>query len=51
MRKRAEQERDQLAGKWELVRELITQPGPNGETLNDETRIRLQKLEASLSSR
>lgn len=44
LRKKAEQDRDALSFKWEMVRELISQPGDN----NDETRLRLQKLEASM---
>jgi len=49
-RKRAETERDTLAEKWQLVRELITEGG-GGNTINDATKIKFQKLEASLSSR
>merc|ERR1719481_862146 len=49
-RKRAETERDTLNEKWQLVRELITEGG-GGNTINDETKMKFQKLEASLSSR
>lgn len=48
LRKKAEQERDQLGQKWDIVREMISHPG---ETMNDETRSRLQKLEATINSR
>ena len=42
--------RDLLGQKWELVKELIsTEQG--GNTINDETRNRLAKLEASVNSR
>ena len=47
-RKKAEGETEALGQKWELVRELIT--GDNGQTLPDDTRIRLAKLEASVST-
>jgi len=50
LRKRAEYDRDLLGQKWELVRELITTE-QGGHTMNDETRNRLAKLEASVSSR
>ena len=44
LRKKAESERDGLGQKWELVRELISEGG--GNTMNDDTRLRLAKLEA-----
>merc|ERR1719376_787774 len=47
-RKKAESESSALGQKWELVRELIT--GDNGQTLPDDTRLRLAKLEASVST-
>ena len=47
-RKKAESESCALGKKWELVRELIT--GDNGQTLPDDTRLRLAKLEASVST-
>jgi len=51
-RRRAETERDQLNEKFSLVFELITSGGgPEGQTLNDETKLKLQTLEASLFSR
>jgi len=48
LRKKAESERDGLGQKWELVRELISEGG--GNTMNDDTRLRLAKLEASVST-
>jgi len=50
LRKKAEQDRDFLNQKWELVKELLGVDN-GGQTLNDDTRMRLQKLEASFSSR
>ena len=47
-RKKAEQERDMMGQKWDMVREFISQ---SGDTMNDETRTRLQRLEASFASR
>ena len=47
-RKKAESESSALGKKWELVRDLIT--GDNGQTLTDDTRLRLAKLEASVST-
>ena len=47
-RRKAEGERDALGQKWELVRDLIT--GDQGQTLPDDTRLRLAKLEASVSN-
>ena len=47
-RKKAEQERDMMGQKWDMVREFISQ---SGDTINDETRTRLQRLEASFASR
>ena len=47
-RKKAEQERDGMCQKWDMVREFISQ---SGDTMNDETRTRLQRLEASFASR
>ena len=47
-RKIAEQERDMMGQKWDMVREFISQ---SGDTMNDETRTRLQRLEASFASR
>ena len=47
LRRKAEGERDSLGQKWELVRELITD---HGQTMNDDTRHRLAKLEASVST-
>ena len=47
-RKKAEQERDMMGQKWDMVREFISQ---SGDTMNDETRTRLQRLEASFVSR
>ena len=41
-------EREALGQKWELVRELIT--GDKGQALPDDTRLRLAKLEASVST-
>jgi len=50
LRKKAENDRDSLAQKWDLVRELIgTDQG--GQTLADDTRQRLVKLSASVMSR
>ena len=42
-RKKAEQVRDMMGQKWDMVREFISQ---SGDTMNDETRTRLQRLEA-----
>ena len=47
-RKKAEQERDMMGQKWDMVREFISQ---SGDTMNDETRTRLQRLEALFASR
>ena len=46
--RRAEQERDAIAQKFELVRELLTEE--QGNNLNNETRQKLNKLQASVSS-
>ena len=35
---------DMMGQKWDMVREFISQ---SGDTMNDETRTRLQRLEAS----
>ena len=40
--------RDMLASKWDLVKELIS--SEHGQTMNDETRMRLAKLEASVTN-
>ena len=37
-----------MGQKWDMVREFIRQ---SGDTMNDETRTRLQRLEASFASR
>ena len=37
-----------LASKWDLVKELIS--SEHGQTMNDETRMRLAKLEASVTN-
>jgi len=47
LKKKAEQEREVLSQKWELVRELISSDQA-GQTFNDDTRQRLAKLEASV---
>ena len=47
-RKKAESESSALGKKWELVKDLIT--GDNGQALPDDTRLRLAKLEASVSN-
>ena len=47
-RKKAESESSALGKKWELVKDLIT--GDNGQGLPDDTRLRLAKLEASVSN-
>ena len=39
---------DMMGQKWDMVREFISQ---SGDTMNDETRTRLQRLEASFASR
>ena len=39
---------DMMGQKWDMVREFISQ---SGDTMNDETRNRLQRLEASFASR
>ena len=41
-RKKAEQERDMMGQKWDMVREFII--SQSGDTMNDETRTRLQRL-------
>jgi len=51
LRKKAENERESLGQKWELVRELISTDQQGGQTLNDDTRLRLAKLSASVMSR
>ena len=45
IRKKVENERETLAQKWEMVRELISDNGNN-----DDTRLKLAKLEASVST-
>jgi len=50
-RKKAESDRDSLAQKWEMVRELIGTDLGGQTTLADETRQRLVKLSASVLSR
>ena len=47
LRKKAEVERDTLGQKWDMVREVIAD---GGQTINDDTRLRLAKLEASVST-
>ena len=47
LRKKAENDRDAMGQKWEMVRELIAD---GGQTMNDDTRLRLAKLEASVST-
>ena len=47
-RKKVEQERDMMGQKWDMVREFISQ---SGDTMNDETRTRLQRLEVSFASK
>ena len=46
--RRAEQERDVVAQKFDLMRELLVEE--QGNTLNNETRQKLNKLHASVSS-
>eukprot|EP00092_Neocalanus_flemingeri_P040430 GFUD01044031.1.p1 GENE.GFUD01044031.1~~GFUD01044031.1.p1 ORF type:complete len:697 (-),score=180.39 GFUD01044031.1:226-2316(-) len=50
LRKKSENDRDVLEQKWVLVKELIT-TDQGGQTINDDTRLRLAKLEASVTSR
>ena len=47
LRKKAESDRDAMGAKWEMVREVIAD---GGQTMNDDTRLRLAKLEASVSN-
>ena len=47
LRKKAESDRDAMGQKWEMVREVIAD---GGQTMNDDTRLRLAKLEASVST-
>jgi len=47
LRKKAENDRDAMGQKWEMVREVIAD---GGQTMNDDTRLRLAKLEASVST-
>jgi len=49
LRKKAENDREALNQKWELVRELIS-TDQGGQTLNDDTRLRLAKLGASFTN-
>ncbi|XP_023339530.1 uncharacterized protein LOC111709844 [Eurytemora carolleeae] len=46
--RRAEQEREAISQKFEMVRELLLTD--NGNTLNNETRQKLKRLEASVTS-
>ena len=43
MRKKSENERDMLVSKWDLVKELVS--SEHAQTMNNETRMRLAKLE------
>ena len=47
LRKKADDDRDMLASKWDLVKELIS--SEHGQAM-DETRMRLAKLEASVTN-
>jgi len=47
LRKRAEYERDLLGQKWELVRDLMSD---QGQSMNDETRLMIAKVDASIST-
>jgi len=47
LRKKAENERDLVSERWEQVKELIS--SDQGLTMNDATRQRIERLEASMS--